>query len=191
MSFVKIKFFAVAIIIAVSVSMFACSPKTPVTPDKEPPEITKCEYENCDCGDCVDGCECGEEEPAPLEWNDELKTTIKRDYAGSAPIDYNLLIIAAYYGIYDDCVAVMMFTGLYEFLTATEIVAGKTFYFWDGALTIKIWRDGSFKGLGEAYYYGIITADDVAQIYDLYVESTESGELTFETIESGETWEKK
>lgn len=79
-----------------------------------------------------------------------LKRKIEADYAENGGV----CPIRRFYGIFDGCVPVMFDQpehGAYN----KEKVAGQTFEY-NGGNTIKVWKDGSFYSLKEAYSQGLM-----------------------------------
>ena len=85
--------------------------------------------------------------------------------------------IERYFGTYNGAVPVVITVvdGEYPEVEHTETVAGYTFEHYC-LNPIKVWKDGDFYSLQEAYDLGILTVEHVAQMYrlgSLYYENTE------------------
>ena len=74
--------------------------------------------------------------------------------------------VKSYYGIFNDCVPIMFMMpemGVYTI----ETVAGVDFHY-GGSNKIRIWKDGEFFYIKEAYEQGILTKDQVAELADIH-----------------------
>jgi hypothetical protein len=98
--------------------------------------------------------------------SDSLKTRIGRDYDKFTNTNPNDNHVARYLGMYNGRAAVVMH-GPWVYLTiaAQETVADFTFHYPHVGPFIKIWDNGEFYRLGEAFDKGLITVDDVRDIY--------------------------
>ena len=128
-------------------------------------------------------CGCGNDAEVPIQkhlpdptnqlTNDlmleaDLESMIKQDFADQydgATIDD--VIVNGYYGTYNDTVALKMdLIGSGSItLVIDQTVAGIKFVFSDGADVMKVWRDGEFYSLSQAYDQGFLTREDLEAIY--------------------------
>jgi len=87
-----------------------------------------------------------------------LRRKIEADYAKSGEND----TISRFYGIFDGCVPVM-FNQPEQGAISQEKVAGQTFNY-NGGNTIKVWKDGNFYSLTEAYAQGLMRKECFEQL---------------------------
>lgn len=87
-----------------------------------------------------------------------LRRKIEADYAKSGEND----TISRFYGIFDGCVPVM-FNQPEQGAVSQEKVAGQTFNY-NGGNTIKVWKDGNFYSLKEAYAQGLMRKECFEQL---------------------------
>lgn len=106
-----------------------------------------------------------------LRMDKDLYDRISRDYYAaygkSEGIEADDAIIKDFYGIYQDNAAAVYFSEMYFCAITKEDIAGVRFIFPDSR-TIYIYRDGVFTRLKEAYDEGIVSKEDVLQIYERY-----------------------
>ncbi|MCL2088011.1 MAG: dockerin type I repeat-containing protein [Oscillospiraceae bacterium] len=105
--------------------------------------------------------------------SEEMEIRIKEDWVAGYPehpdytgSEYTIdKVEIAYYGTYNQNVAVMMFDNFYCYplMPSIEEIAGVTFYYPDGN-TILVWCDGDFIQLGSAYEQKLLTQEDLKNI---------------------------
>ena len=103
------------------------------------------------------------------------KEKLITDYAAFIGIDSdnNWISVEDYYGTYNGCEAVIMYHG--AGMTDDEkeiIVAGYTFWFSSGSYDFRIHKDSSFIDINTAYDEGYLTDEDIGQIYQNYLDSS-------------------
>jgi hypothetical protein len=117
--------------------------------------------------------ELEEERRAIFGLSEELENQIKQDYYGILNNNsYTIEDVYIYrlYGMFDGGVGVKMALNGVSLPPAIDIITveGFTFYFNTGQ-HIKIWKDGVFYSLQNAYDEGILTINDLEKIHDLEV----------------------
>lgn len=111
--------------------------------------------------------------PEPLSADAEEK--LIADYAAFIGIDSdnNWISVEDYYGTYNGCEAVIMYHGAGMTDDEKEIIAaGYTFWFSSGSYDFKLHKDSSFIDINTAYDEGYLTDDDIGQIYQNYLDSS-------------------
>ncbi len=111
--------------------------------------------------------ENGESDPL----SEKLKKQIVEDFAtywygdNYVPMEHGIFRIERYYGSYDGAVAVMLRGSKMEYTSSdyTETVAGSIIRCNYGN-SVRVWKEGSFYTMQEAYDQGILTAEQVAEI---------------------------
>ena len=80
--------------------------------------------------------------------------------------------VQVYYGVYGGAVPVMM-NGMVAFpdIVTEEEVAGFHFKY-GNTNTIKIWKNGTFYSLKEAYEQGVLTAEQIGILAGIHAEET-------------------
>ncbi len=119
-----------------------------------------------------------EEDSDKNKWNPEpptegLLVQIAKDFCEYHVEKYNFdpeihggFYVAKYYGTYNNTVPVILEgTGIsYATVITTETVAGYTFTY-PCSNTMWVWNNGSFYSLQEAYDKGLLTKEDIAEIF--------------------------
>ena len=147
------------LLLAVLLVMTACGNKTTETSQATTESLT----EN------TEPTAGGNDENDPL--SEEMKERILEDFAAFDhgdeydPSYHGIFQIERYYGSYDGAVAVMLRGSAWDYLEIeyVETVAGITIRC-DYGNSVRIWKDGSFYTIQEAYDQGILTAEQVAEI---------------------------
>lgn len=106
---------------------------------------------------------------------DAAKEKLIADYAEFIGMDSdnNWISVEDYYGTYNGCEAVIMYHG--AGMTDDEkeiIVAGYTFWFSSGSYDFRLHKDSSFIDINTAYDEGFLTDEDIGQIYQNYLDSS-------------------
>ncbi len=100
---------------------------------------------------------------------------MKKAYIGRRTLATGDVMIAEYYGTYDDCIAIFI-TDRYSWYNdepETEKIAGYEFSYPDSR-TIKIYRDGEFSTLQRAYNQGWVSKKAVKSIHHYYTSKEEN-----------------
>lgn len=119
-----------------------------------------------------------EEDSDKNKWNPEpptegLLVQISKDFCEYHVEKYNFdpeihggFYVAKYYGTYNNTVPVILEgTGIsYATVITTETVAGYTFTY-PCSNTMWVWNNGSFYSLQDAYDKGLLTKEDIAEIF--------------------------
>ena len=103
----------------------------------------------------------------------EIEWRIRQDYFdflgqyGIMPSGYTVkdFWIIRYYGIYNDCVAIMMDgRGVGHTGEVWDIITGDTLFVYGSSNTIYAWKEGRFYGLNDAYNQGLLTRENLMNI---------------------------
>jgi hypothetical protein len=116
---------------------------------------------------------CGKTDE-PLVWNEETALRVRQDYFNSNINDAVTLAdveIFSYYGIYNNCIVLVINGhGGYGQAVVLENIAGTDFIYGNVGFVIKVWKDGVFYSLTQAYEDGLLTDEDIGKIYGIRME---------------------
>ena len=122
--------------------------------------------------------------------SEQLERQIRQDYlddlrsrGNGSDYTINDVLIAGYYGTYNDCVIVMMSINnrnqpFNPMLFIHRVIADTLFHAWpiEENQGIRVWRARRFFNLNDAYNMGILTFDDIRSIAYIY----NNGEMNLE-----------
>lgn len=113
------------------------------------------------CGQNIDGNNYPDE---------RLISRIEKDYNEKyCPEDPRYFVFECY-GIYNECIPVMMDGGYYTNIVTTQTIAGIDFTY-PNSRVIEVWKKGEFYSLQEAYDNGYIDEKELSQIKEAYDQS--------------------
>ena len=104
--------------------------------------------------------------------NETLLARIENDYGkhlyGESydPQTDGKVSVKSCYGIYNDCVPVMFSQIAFTVITDVQ-VEGINFHY-RSSNTIKVWKDGTFYSIQEAYDQGFLTKEQIQTIADMH-----------------------
>ena len=102
----------------------------------------------------------------PITANPIIISRIQKDYAQQRGTEEES--VRECYGVYNGCVPVV-FDAMFAFGFWEEEVAGFTFFhttvIGDAESGIRVWRDGEFMSLREAYAQGYLSKEDIEDIW--------------------------
>jgi len=103
--------------------------------------------------------------------SDELIRRISEDYTAYwSKVGYDVEgYVIDYYGKFGDCIPCFLDAVGLDHATAivTQVICGVEFIYGDSR-TIKVWRDGDFYSVEEAYKNGFLSKEDVLKLANLY-----------------------
>ncbi len=119
-------------------------------------------------------CSFAQVSAAPLKWSEETQNMIKRDYArfrkedSVGKVSADDVKIIDFLGVYqNNKIALIIVARDISFcMSGEEDVAGFHFVYPDHLYSISIYHDRTFTPLNEAYKNGIISKEDVKDIYN-------------------------
>ncbi|MBP3376346.1 MAG: hypothetical protein J6L83_06235 [Clostridia bacterium] len=102
--------------------------------------------------------------------DEKLISRIEKDYNEKYCLEDPRYFVFECYGIYNECIPVMMDGGYYTNIVTTQTIAGIDFTYYDGKV-IEVWKKGEFYSLQEAYNQGYLDEKELRQIKEIYDQS--------------------